>query len=208
MKYLANIITKNKIEVSSFINVSKNILDVDLSLPTLIIGWNEVKTFYPNQDILNKCITDNVKWTFSKREKRYQYEEDIVKFIDEVAKKLNENVNYRFFNYVLASQNKRDNFLSYIKKGNCSIYYNTRFLYVYNVNDDITIGISLVDLNYIGVNVKEFILSLKSSNNIICDNLKFIDSNSFNLIKDNIKNIAYLNYLRNCDIYKEKCNNG
>lgn len=208
MKYLANIITKTKIEISSFFNVTNNILNVDLTIPTLIIGWSEVKILYPNQDILNKQISDNIKWTFSKREKRYQYEEDITNFINEIADRLNKTVNYKFFNYILATQNKRDNFLSYIQSGGCSIYYNKHFLYIYNVNDNITLGISLVDLEYAGINVNDFILSLNVPGNIICDNFKCIDSESFSLVKDNIKNVAYLNYLRNCDIYKEKYSNG
>lgn len=197
MKYLANIISKSKIEVSSFFKVSDNILDVDLTIPTLIIGWSEVKILYPDQDILNKQINEKIRWTFSKREKRYQYEEDITNFINEIAENLDKTVNYRFFNYILATQSRRDNFFSYVTSGRCSIYYNDKFMYIYNANDNITLGISLVDLKYAGINVKEFIVSLNSPDNIFCDNFKCIDSNSFSLIKDNIKNIAYLNYLRN-----------
>lgn len=197
MKYLANIISKSKIEVSSFFKVSDNIFDVDLTIPTLIIGWSEVKILYPDQDILNKQINEKIRWTFSKREKRYQYEEDITNFINEIAENLDKTVNYRFFNYILATQSRRDNFFSYVTSGRCSIYYNDKFMYIYNANDNITLGISLVDLKYAGINVKEFIVSLNSPDNIFCDNFKCIDSNSFSLIKDNIKNIAYLNYLRN-----------
>lgn len=197
MKYLANIISKSKIEVSSFFKVSDNILDVDLTIPTLIIGWSEVKILYPDQDILNKQINEKIRWTFSKREKRYQYEEDITNFINEIAENLDKTVNYRFFNYILATQSRRDNFFSYVTSGRCSIYYNDKFMYIYNANDNITLGISLVDLKYAGINIKEFIVSLNSPDNIFCDNFKCIDSNSFSLIKDNIKNIAYLNYLRN-----------
>ena len=197
MKYLANIISKSKIEVSSFFKVTDNILDVDLTIPTLIIGWSEVKILYPDQDILIKQINEKIRWTFSKREKRYQYEEDITNFINEIAENLDKTVNYRFFNYILATQSRRDNFFSYVTSGRCSIYYNDKFMYIYNANDNITLGISLVDLRYAGINVKEFIVSLNCPDNIFCDNFKCIDSNSFSLIKDNIKNIAYLNYLRN-----------
>ena len=49
------LITKNKIEVSSFFNVTKDITNVDLNIPTLIIGWSEVKTLYPNKTI--RCFT-------------------------------------------------------------------------------------------------------------------------------------------------------
>lgn len=201
MKYIANIITNNKIEISSFFNITSNISKIDINLPTLIIGWSEVKKLYPEQNILDCKINDNLYWTFSKREKRFKYEQDLENFIKKVISELNSKINYRFFNYVLASPEKRLNFINYINNGYCSIYYNSRFLYIYNIKDNIIIGISLNDLNYININVKNFIQSLIVKNNIICDNLKCIDENSFILIKNNVKIIAYLNYLKNSDIY-------
>lgn len=209
MEYIANIVTKNKIEVSSFFNVTSSFTDIDINIPTLIVGWNDVKQLFPKQDILNPKINENITWTFSKREKRYQYEKDLTFFIDKVVRGIDNKIKYRFFNYALSPQNRRDNFIEYVQTGDCSIYYNTRFLYVYNIKDKITIGISLVDLSYIGINIKDFILTLnKYNNNIICENLKCITSDSYSLIKDNTKIIAYLNYLRNSDIYKESIYNG
>jgi hypothetical protein len=209
MGYIANIVTKSKLETSAFFNVTSDFNTIDTSIPTLIIGWSEVKEIFPNQNILNTKIDDTISWTFSKREKRFQYEKDVDAFINKVVSALNDKIKYRFFNFLLATQDKRASFISYVQTGNCSIYYNSRFLYVYNINDSFTIGISLTDLEYIGINTADFIRTLTlNNNNIICDNLKCVDSNSFNLIKDNTKIIAYLNYLRNSDIYKEKVNNG
>jgi hypothetical protein len=208
MGYIGNIVTKSKLEVSSFFNVTSDFHSIDTSIPTLIVGWSEVKQLFPNQDILDQKIFDNVQWTFSKREKRYKYEQDIVDFTTKVINELNNKVKYCFFNYVLSPDDKRERFINYVKSGNCSIYYNTRFLYVFNSVDLKIIGISLADLSYIGIDIEEFISSLVVNGNIICDNLKCIDHASYNLIKDNTKIIAYLNYLRNYDIYKEKVNNG
>lgn len=201
MKYIANIITNSKIEISSFFNITSNISKIDINLPTLIVGWSEVKKLYPEQNILKHQINENLYWTFSKREKRFKYEQDLENFIKKVISELNSKINYRFFNYILASPEKRLSFINYINNGYCSIYYNSRFLYIYNIKDNIIIGISLNDLNYININVKKFIQSLIVKNNIICDNLKCIDENSFILIKNNVKIIAYLNYLKNSDIY-------
>lgn len=209
MGYIANIVTKSKLETSAFFNVTSDFNTIDTSIPTLIIGWSEVKEIFPNQNILNTKIDDTISWTFSKREKRFQYEKDVDAFINKVVSALNDKIKYRFFNFLLATQDKRASFISYVQTGNCSIYYNSRFLYVYNINDSFTIGVSLTDLEYIGINTADFIRTLTlNNNNIICDNLKCVDSNSYNLIKDNTKIIAYLNYLRNSDIYKEKVNNG
>lgn len=205
MGYIGNIITKSKLEISSFFNVTSGFNNIDINIPTLIVGWGEVKVLFPDQNILESQITNNISWTFSKREKRHQFEKDIVNFTSSAIKKVNENVKYSFFNFILASQDKRNRFISYVQAGNCSLYYNSRFLYVYNIKDSHTIGISLTDLEYIGINTEDFICILtKNNNNIICDNLKCVDANSYNLIKDNTKIIPYLNYLRNSDIYKEK----
>lgn len=196
-------------DLGAFFNVSNDFSSLNQDIPTLIVGWSDVKLLFPNQDILNSKISDTISWTFSKREKRYQYEKDVNIFINNVLNELNDKIKYRFFNFLLATQNKREKFISYVQSGNCSIYYNSRFLYVYNINDSFTIGISLIDLEYIGINIADFIRTLTlNNNNIICDNLKCIDSDSYNLIKDNTKIIAYLNYLRNSDIYKEKDKNG
>lgn len=202
MKYIANILTNSKLDVSSFFHITSNFEEIDKTLPTLIIGWGEVKKLFPEQNILKNEIEENLYWTFSKREKRYKYEQDLENFIKKVTDNINNKINYHFFNYLLANTNKRVSFINYINKGFCSIYYNSRFLYIYCIKDEITLGISLKDLNYIGINSKDFINSLlNQNNNIICDNLKCIDNNSFNLIKDNVKIIAYLNYLKNADIY-------
>ena len=202
--YLANIVTRNKIEISSFFNVTNCISDIDIELPTLIIGWNLVKELFPEQNILVSQINNNIYWTFSKREKRYQYEKDLETFIEKVRNEIDNRVNYRFFNYLTANDEKQKSFINYVNKGNCSIYYNSRFLYVYNANDQLTIGISLNYLKYNGITISNFIKTLNTNNNnFIIDNLKYIDENSLSFIKDNTKSIAFLNYLKITDIYKK-----
>ena len=202
--YIANIVTKSKMNCGVFFNTTSNIGLIDNSLPTLIIGWELVKELYPNQNILDNKINENITWTFSKREKRYQYEKDIETFNKMVLSNLNKMVNYHFFNYLTANNDKRKCFIDYINKGNCSLYYNSRFLYIYNGNDSITIGISLNDIKYIGLNILDFIKTLNiNNNNIICDNFDFNDENTLFFIKDNVKSVAFLNYLKNKDIYKK-----
>ena len=54
-------------------------------------------------------------------------------------------------------------------------------------------------LNYIGIEPQFFIKKISSNpETIICSNLQCIDQDSYFLIKDNTKIIAYLNYLQNC----------
>ena len=111
MKFIANIITKGKLEISSYFNIVSNMDNIDITLPTLIVGWKETKCLFPEQNILENRINDNIFWTFSKREKRYQYEKDLETFINLVISNLNKEINYHFFNFILSSQIKRDNFI-------------------------------------------------------------------------------------------------
>lgn len=202
MKYIGNILTSSKLDISPFFNLTDDLNLIDSSIPTLIVGWDEMKKNFPEQNILNKKITENITWTFSKRERRYQYENDIQKFIINTIDNVNDKCNYHFFNYIIASNERKGNFLNYIKENTCSVYYNSNFIYIYIIKDSITIGISLKDLSYIGINVNDFISSINlNKNNIICNNINDIGNKSLFLIKDNIKIIPYLNYLKNSDIY-------
>ena len=104
----------------------------------------------------------------------------------------------------LSTDKKRNDFYNYINKGGNSIYYNSRFAYIYNPVDKLTLGVSLQDLKYIGIDILTFVKEINlNNNNIIVDNLNFITQASFPLIKDNAKVLAYLNYLKNSDIYIE-----
>jgi hypothetical protein len=202
MRYIGNIVTKNKIDVSEFFLVTDDMSSVDTTVPTIVIGWSLVKEIFPEQNILESDIKDNISWTFSKREKRCKYEQDIENFVKMCTEKMLENINYKFFNYLVASPEKRKNFVNFINRGGCYMYYNARFLYVYSPNSKMTIGLSLTDLKYIGIKIKSFLSTLNiEGNNFIVNNLDFLSNDSLNLLKDNIKVAAYLNYLKNSDIY-------
>lgn len=202
MRYIGNIVTKNKIDVSEFFLVTDDMSSVDTTVPTIVIGWSLVKEIFPEQNILESYIKDNISWTFAKREKRCKYEQDIESFVKMCTEKMLENINYKFFNYLVASPEKRENFVNFINRGGCYMYYNARFLYVYSPNSKMTIGLSLTDLKYIGIKIKSFLSMLNiGGNNFIVNNLDFLSNDSLILLKDNIKVAAYLNYLKNSDIY-------
>jgi hypothetical protein len=201
MEYIGNIVTDFNIETTKFLNVTSDTNSINFSLPTLIVGWDKVKKLYPEQNILNNKINDNVTWTFSKREKRYQYEKDLSAFIKEVVSQLENKVNYRFFNFILASESKKEQFINYLKNNELSLYYNSRFLYIYDTYNCMTIGVSLRDMSYLGINVRDFIGNIKNEKHLVSNNVDDIGKDSLFIIKDNIKIMPYLNYLKNKDIY-------
>ena len=92
-KSVANIITNsNKIDFEFKYNKCKSLEEIDVSLPTLIIGYNNAKRYIKNFNILNKAYPEQkIWWTFLKTEKRVDYDEyeydkqDLLDALDELT---------------------------------------------------------------------------------------------------------------------------
>ena len=80
--YIGNIVSQVDIKADKLFNLIKDINKIEPELPTLIIGWEFVKVIYGDNkpSILEKQISENVYWTFTKKERRVDYEEDIKKY--------------------------------------------------------------------------------------------------------------------------------
>ena len=63
------------------------ILKESFIIPTLIIGWENVKKHYPEQSILNSKITDKLYWTYSLNENESKSKSDIESFLNFSIKK-------------------------------------------------------------------------------------------------------------------------
>ena len=79
MNYLANIYTKSKLDIEPFFNVVDDENKLIDGIPTLIIGWDSVKSLYGDINILDKKVKDNIYWTFGQRERRNVMVVDVVK---------------------------------------------------------------------------------------------------------------------------------
>lgn len=78
--YTDEIVNHKKIEYINYIN-DYNFYKIENNLPTLIIGWNNVKNNkfnYENLNILNKeILKQNLYWTFSFDENKQQHIDDV-----------------------------------------------------------------------------------------------------------------------------------
>jgi hypothetical protein len=74
---IANIVTSNKIDISEQFNIVESMDNIIHGLPTLIVGFDTVNNLYPDFDILEIKVEDNIYWTFKKNEKRDKYDEDL-----------------------------------------------------------------------------------------------------------------------------------
>ncbi len=56
-------------------------------VPTLVIGWNNVKDKFPKQNIMDKQISKNLFWTYSKSENSKEFFKEAEDFFSESVKK-------------------------------------------------------------------------------------------------------------------------
>jgi len=70
------------------VSISKALPDeLYFDVPTLVIGWNFVKNKFPNQNIFNKEISNNLFWSFSKSEKEKEFYDEAESFFIKSVKK-------------------------------------------------------------------------------------------------------------------------
>ena len=171
MKYIANILTDKKFTDSELYNVvsSKDKLIGDI--PTLIIGWGYTKKMYPESNILNWKINDNIFWTYGKREKRNKYEENVEKFKKASINKFIKSVKYQYYNLLTISEEEKKYIISLLCR-DCKthIYINCDMVYIFDDENNIVIGFSLRDIDYINSSRKKmFNIILRNKNNNIID---------------------------------------
>lgn len=174
MKKIANIITTaKKTQFNGLFNVVKSSEECIDGLPTLVIGWKNIKAMFPDADILNKEC-HGIKWTFSKTERRCDYEDDIVSFYNESLLDAMSHIRYIYvdlINFKFGSIKKMIRFLKGNDRKIVFLTRDSRFIFVYCETYNTVFGISLSTIEYMGINKKKVIGLLK--------NCEFIHSTEF-----------------------------
>lgn len=203
---IANIITDNKLDLSLEFNQISNITDIiDNSLPTLIIGWYKTKELYPEQDILERKINDNLFWIFKKSESRDKYESELFDFIELSYKNLIKDIDYVFIDPLNYSLSKIKKILTKIKNSKDIIgYKHDQMIYLYT--NKIIFGIDLKLLEFIGINTYKIITKLRLYTYVFIEkNIIFSETNQILIeykhyiekLNNEIKYIPYLYSLKN-----------
>jgi len=192
MKF-ANIVTKTQINVSQDFNVVESMDDIIHGLPTLIIGFDLTDKLFPNYDVGEIKVTDNIYWTTKRTENRdkHNFEFEWFKFF--VYHELVKNINYVFVDPI---QYKKKSLLKILKKiynlKNKITYYHNDMMYIYG--EGFVFGIDLKLLKYIGLNVdkiKDKIIKLSSV--FLRNDLIFIEYK--NIIEDLENQFRFLPFL-------------
>lgn len=197
---LANIVTSAKpTSFSEIFNVVKSYDDIIDGLPTIIIGWGKAKDIIPNVDILNKRYGDTW-WTFSKTERRCDYEEDIVSFYEFSVKTLMDKIKYvyvDFVNYRLVSIKKMVKFLKDASHKTVFLTKGNNFMFVYSKKYNTVFGISLSLCEYVGIERKKVIRLVR--NGYFIKDTSFIDNDMRRIIGSNTHYILPL-----CEYFKKQ----
>lgn len=166
MNYIANaIIDKNKLELDKSVKRCESFSDVIPSLPTLIIGFRVAKERILNFSILKKSYPEqNLYWTFSKNERRCDYEVDIVDFYNMAMRRLYENVTYEYCNVLKTTYSEVKYVISLLRGAERNyVFVDGGTLMVYDKPYGKVIGVSLSMCDYIGVK-SEKVMRIVESN--------------------------------------------
>lgn len=179
MRYIANVIVDNnhKLDMDKAVKRCDTVHDVIPSLPTLIIGWHKARDIIKGFNILKKDYPEqNLYWTFSKTERRCDYDVDIVKFYDMAVHRTFDGVRYKYINLINVRYSEIKEFLSYIKGYICkTVLMDENFIYVYSKEKRKVYGVSLSLCEYIGIKKEKVTDMVKNNNfNTVIKNDKFL----------------------------------
>ena len=196
-KYIGNVIVNSpNFKVEECFKKCLSLENIDKTLPTLIIGLENAKKNIENFNILIKQYENNmIWWTFSKTERRIDYEKDIIEFHNFCINNIVEKIDYHYINFINLTYTKAKKCLKYIKNNNKKRYYvdNGKFIFVYDTENSINskniYGFSLTTSAFFGLK-KSKILSLIENNpqNVQIKNFYSIPNKIRTLVKNDIPN--------------------
>jgi len=181
--YIGNIVTDNIIKDNDF-KVCTSIDLIDETLPTLIIGWKLVKEMYgDNVSILHKKINQRTYWTFNKRERKIDFENDLELFKDFCIESFGENIPYVYFDILYGKKNINYRILRKLLSLKNPITYIVDNGMVYIYSENIIFGIDLNILDFFKGKKDKVIKKLKNIKNNVFANNEIFNSNGDLLIK-------------------------
>jgi hypothetical protein len=190
---VANIVTNTNINIDKYFNVVETLDEIVQGLPTLIIGWDIVKTINPNADFVDKKISEEIFWTFKKTERRDIFEEDLYNFINYSYTKLIKNINYTFIDLISYSESELKNTFKLIKNMNDVIGYKYKnMLYIYTKNTIYGVDIKLIE--YVGYDVNEILSKIISYFDVFLENEQILIEykDIIDVLNNEVKYIPYL----------------
>ena len=167
--FVGNIVTQSKVNIDKYFNVVETMDAIIHGLPTLIVGWDIVKTIEPEADFITRKLSDNIFWTFKKTERRDIFENDLYDFIHHSYNLLIKDLDYKFIDLIQLSEQELKTTFKEIKKSVKVIgYIHENMLYIYT--DNIVYGLDLKLVTYLEYNLSDILNKIKSYCSVFLDN--------------------------------------
>ena len=194
---IGNIVSTHKLEVSEDFNVVKTMDDIIHGLPTLILGYDYVCKHYPDFDILEPQLAENLYWTFKRTEKRDKFEEDLSWFIAKTYADLTKDLSYVFLDPI---QYKTRTLLKIVRKI-YSLPYKISYLHgdmVYIYGDKYIFGIDLKLLAYLGMKIDKIKTKIIDISNVFLtrDQILIEYKKTISALENKVRFIPYLYSIR------------
>jgi hypothetical protein len=192
--FIGNIITTSKIEDENF-KVCRKIETIQEGLPTLIIGWDKTKEIYGDKvSILHKQIDDNTYWTFSPKERKVDYDNDLESFVKKCYSKMGEDTHYIYVDLIHDSKKKIKKIIRKIYSlENPKVYiHKGRMVYLYA--EGMIFGIDLEIVDYLGIDRGKVITKLHNLSGCRSIDTEIFNkySNVMTKINNKVRLIPYL----------------
>ena len=195
---IANIVSNSPVNFSDDFNVVESMDDIIHGLPTLIIGFDVADKLYPNYDVTEIKICENVYWTTKKTEDRDKQMKELEWFKYHVYSELFSKVNYLFVDPI---QYRKKTILKIFRKiYNLSqkvVYVHGDMVYIYG--DFLIFGVDFKLLRFMGINTEKILTKLKSLSSVFLrDEDIFIEyKNIIDEFGNQIRFVPYLYSIKN-----------
>jgi len=187
--YVGNIVTSSKIEEENF-NIVSKFEDINNDLPTLIIGWDKVKSHNSDISILHKKINQRLYWTFTTKERKVDYEVDLEKFKEICFNQFGDNVPYVYLDLIHGKRKVNIKIVRKILSLQTPIIYFSDKNMVYLYDENIIFGVDLNVSQYINIDKEKIVNKIKNiGNNVL------VTDEIFNKCKDLLYKIKFKNKL-------------
>jgi hypothetical protein len=149
------------------VNIKKEFNEEDYyDVPTLIVGWNSIKNKYPDQNIFNFKILNNLEWAYSKNEN----EKDFIRLVEDFFNRSIINwlpKSFTLYDSFLSKDSILDFFEFNIEKNKKTfIHFNCGALYIYNNEKNYVVNIKA--LACIDLNFKKTLTEILNKYQIVC----------------------------------------
>ena len=199
--FIGNIVTETEFLDKRY-NVCKSYDEINTNLPTLIIGWKNVKDIFgeENVSILRKNINENTFWTFDIQERKVDYEVDIDNFESVCLGILNDRINYVYVDLLHDNRKKVKKIIRKIYNlKNIISFKNDNMFYIFDEN--LVFGVDLNIVEFLGLDKQKIINKINSMSSVTLDKNEIFNICSGYVQNNNTKLIPYI--YRNGTEYKD-----